>query len=154
MSILIECPKCKRKQSTKNVVCVRCGYDYSQERESKTLRLYFRGKSPIGAVYRQLLIREDPLDWTSIYEHLEAIYYAMRDFKRDFSQQKARKKAIEKAKRDLADWYVKRSFVQRSSLRNADVPDVIVELARLRIIALREFKKQRKGEDNETDTSR
>jgi hypothetical protein len=151
MAVLIECPKCNRKQSTKNAACVRCGYDYRQEREAKTVRLYFRGKSPSGKFYRQLLIRNDPLDWTAIYGHLEAIYYAMRDFKRDFAQQKAHKKAIEKAKRDLADWYVKNSFVQRSSLKCADVPDIIVELARLRIIALREFRKHRKGENHGKD---
>ena len=40
MSILAECPICKRKQSAKNKVCVKCDNDLDKAKKSKKVRFW------------------------------------------------------------------------------------------------------------------
>lgn len=59
MSILAECPMCRRKQSNKNKFCPKCSNDMDKSKRSKKVRYWINyrmpgGKQPMPNVFLQV----------------------------------------------------------------------------------------------------
>ena len=54
MAILAECPKCRRKQSAKNKICL-CGQDLDKAKRSKRVKYWIGYRLPGGKQRRELV---------------------------------------------------------------------------------------------------
>jgi hypothetical protein len=54
MAILAQCPVCRKKQSTKNKVCV-CGHNLDKAKRSKKVKFWINYRLPGGQQRRELI---------------------------------------------------------------------------------------------------
>lgn len=72
MSVLAECPRCRKKQSTKNKQC-KCGQDLDKAKRSKKVRYWISYRMPSGKQRRESVGAFEGLDPYSITDAREAL---------------------------------------------------------------------------------
>ena len=110
MTVLAECPNCRRKQSTKNKKC-KCGENLVQLKKGKKVRYWIDYPLPDGKIRRESV---------GSFEGLNA--YSIKDAKTALSKrtvQKREKRILEMLPeatmtfQELTDWYLKLKTVKK-----------------------------------------